>query len=158
MARLPNCTCKMCGTSIYRRPMQIDRGDVFCSQACFGKSCRKSKRCPVCGTELVNRRNLKTCSRVCANKLRKGAKYTGVARKDKVKTARLLKNRLVQERGEKCERCGYPNTHILVIHHKVQRCYGGTDDLDNLELICPNCHAEIHYDVDISQGEVAESG
>ena len=79
--------------------------------------------------------------------MRSGIKYTGTARKDKVKTARLLKNRLVQERGDRCERCAYPNTHILVIHHKVQRSSGGTDDLSNLELICPNCHAEIHYGV-----------
>ena len=147
MPRTPNCICKICGSQIYRRPAQIERGDVFCSLECFGISCRKTKQCPICGTPLINRGNIKTCSRACANKLRSGIAYTGLARKDKVKTARLLKNRLIQERGNKCERCSYPNTRILVIHHKIHRSNGGTDDLDNLELICPNCHAEIHYDV-----------
>src|SRR5687768_11154326 len=117
MSRKPNCTCKICGTPIYRRPVQIEKGDVFCSLQCFGKACRKGKQCIVCGKELVNRRNIKTCSRACANKNRKGIQYTGEARKDKVKTARILKNRLIQARGDKCERCDYANTHILVVHH-----------------------------------------
>jgi 5-methylcytosine-specific restriction endonuclease McrA len=158
MSRHPNCTCKVCGMPIYRRPVQIEKGDVFCSLGCFGKSCRKSTRCAVCGTELINRKRIKTCSRACANRLRAGIKYTGVARKDKVKTARLLKKRLIQKRGDKCERCGYPKTYILVIHHKVRRCDGGTNELDNLELICPNCHAEIHYNENVTFGEVAEPG
>jgi predicted HNH restriction endonuclease len=27
----------------------------------------------------------------------------------------------------------------------VRRSDGGTNDLDNLQLVCPNCHAEIHH-------------
>ena len=156
MPRTPNCTCKVCGTPIYRRPAQIEKGDVFCSLACFGKSCRRGYVCVVCKKELINRGNHTTCSRACANTLRTGAQYTGAAGKDKVKTRRLLKSRLIVERGTRCERCNYPNTQILEVHHKIRRCEGGTDDLSNLELICPNCHAEIHYDNVF--GEVAESG
>jgi len=145
MKRIPNCICKECGKAIYRRPAQIESGNVFCSQACCGKASRKPRQCIVCGKDLADLRNIKTCSRACSNKLRTGIKYTGDARKDKVKSARALKNRLVQARGDRCEKCGYPKTHILVIHHKVRRSDGGTDDLTNLELICPNCHAEIHF-------------
>lgn len=154
MPRKPNCECCVCGTRIYRRPQQIQTGDVYCSLACFGIAQRTHKQCPVCGKELINSRNKRTCSRACANRYRTGIRYTGAARKDKdkVKTAAALKARLVQERGGVCERCGYSQTHILVVHHKVRKCDGGTNDMNNLELICPNCHAEIHY------GGVAEPG
>lgn len=147
MNRRPNCICNICEKPIYRRPADIERGQgkVCCSQACFGKSCRTDKLCPVCGKELINARNKKTCSRTCANQKRTGIRYTGEARKDKVKAASALKLRLVQQRGKSCERCGYSNTKILVVHHVKRRCDGGLDDLDNLEIICPNCHAEIHY-------------
>ena len=88
--------------------------------------------------------NKKTCSRACANKNRSkhGNKY-GRPLKDKVKTQRQLKVRLVNERGEKCERCPYSKTKILVVHHKNRK----HDDnrMENLESLCPNCHAEDHY-------------
>ena len=92
--------------------------------------------------------NKKTCSKGCANKLRIGSTYRqspGRPIKDKVKSRRILKERLVSLRGSFCEHCSYPNVDILTVHHKIRRCDGGNDDMDNLELLCPNCHAEIHY-------------
>ncbi len=62
---------------------------------------------------------------------------------DKVVYQQGLKIRLLQQRGDKCERCKYSNTKILVVHHKDRdRTH---NDLDNLELICPNCHHKEHY-------------
>lgn len=145
MKRTPNTTCSVCNKAIYRRPTQIEQGPVYCSLSCFGKASRKEKRCLVCGRALINSGRKKTCNRSCANIFRTGIRYNGEARKDKVKPVAALKARLVIERGTVCERCGYAKTHILEVHHRIRRCEGGTDDLDNLELICPNCHAEIHY-------------
>lgn len=143
--RKPNCICKICNKEIYRRPSQINKGNVYCSQDCFGKSCEILIACVICGIEYQKGLHKKTCSRVCANKLRIGTKYTGRPLKDKVKTAQALKTRLIELRGPKCERCPYSNVKILNVHHKIRRADGGSDDLDNLELICPNCHAEEHY-------------
>jgi hypothetical protein len=149
MNRKPNCTCKICGTPIYRRPVEIERskGNIYCSQACFGKSCRTVRTCPICGRKLVNERFKKTCSRACANKARTGIKYKQAGRpnKDKVKDIRALKKRVIDARGTACQRCGYANVDILVIHHIIRRSDGGSDELENLELICPNCHAEVHF-------------
>jgi 5-methylcytosine-specific restriction endonuclease McrA len=149
MNRKPNCTCKICGKPIYRRPAEIERskGNLYCSQECFGKACRRVRTCPVCGRELVNERFKKACSRACANKARTGIKYKqgGQPYKDKVKDVRALKKRLVEARGAACEKCGYANVDILVIHHVIRRSDGGSNELDNLELICPNRHAEIHF-------------
>lgn len=149
MTSFTNCTCKICGKPLYRRPGDLARnnGNAYCSQQCYGIGCRKPRACPVCGKEFLAQRNSKHCSRACANKSREGIKYRqkGALVKDKVKDSQALKRRLVLFRGAKCQRCNYSDVNILVIHHIVRRSDGGSDDLDNLELVCPNCHAEIHF-------------
>ncbi len=143
--RNPNTFCQVCGKKIYRRPGMIkrSRGQVFCSQACYGKSCRKEIPCLICGKLILASFNKKTCSRGCANKLREGIKYKLNRPKDKVKSQRSLKIRLLQERGGKCERCGFDKYQILQVHHKDKN--KNNNDLKNLELVCPNCHFEEHY-------------
>lgn len=143
--RQPNCNCKICNKEIYRRPSQINKGCVYCSQDCYGKSCTILVACVICGAEYKKGLHKKTCSRECSNKLRIGSKYNGRPLKDKVKNQKALKSRLIELRGTCCERCQYHNTIILNVHHKIRRADGGSNDLDNLELICPNCHAEEHY-------------
>lgn len=87
--------------------------------------------------------NKKTCSRSCSNKHREGIRYKMGRPHDKVVYQQGLKFRLLEQRGDKCERCSFPKTEILVVHHKDRdRTH---NDLDNLELICPNCHHEEHY-------------
>ena len=148
--RKPNCNCKVCGKEIYRRPFQLKKGNVFCSQKCYIESSIIWKSCPICDSKFKSGLNKKHCSKACANKLKTGSKYRTGPRKDKVTTQRLLKDRLIALRGTCCERCLESDTSILNIHHKIRRKDGGSDDLDNLELICPNCHAKEHYGKKIS--------
>jgi hypothetical protein len=144
--RYPNAKCLVCSKPIYKRPIEIERnkGRVFCGQACFGISCRKETPCIVCGKPKLANRHKKTCSHACANKNR--AKIIEKAKgfhKDNVKNARALKLRLIKIRGNCCERCGYNKVEILQVHHKDEN--RKNNHLDNLELICPNCHFEQHY-------------
>ncbi len=45
---------------------------------------------------------------------------------------------------QKCERCGYDKyPEILEVHHKDRSRKNGVGE--NLELLCPNCHAEEHH-------------
>lgn len=67
----------------------------------------------------------------------------GRPRKDKVVNQRFQKLRLIEVRGPRCERCGFAKLEILHVHHKDRN--REHNELDNLELICPNCHAEEHY-------------
>jgi hypothetical protein len=88
--------------------------------------------------------NKKTCSRACANKYRTGIKYKlGRPSKSKVKSQQLLKLRLLKIRGEKCEKCDYSKYEILQVHHKDRN--RNNNELNNLALICPNCHYEEHF-------------
>ena len=140
-----NTSCKQCGTSIYRRPNQILRndGNVFCSQTCSAISQRREVPCLVCSAPILSGLNKKTCSRSCANIHRSGIKYGTGAIKDKVKSQRALKLRIVNIRGGTCERCGYNKVEILQIHHKDRN--RANNEPNNLELICPNCHCEEHF-------------
>ncbi len=143
--RKPNCNCKECGKEIYRRPFQIKKGDVFCSTKCSNARNTKSHPCPVCGIEVKGRQNSVHCSRACSNKSRTGIQYNVGRPKDKTTKNRRLKNELLKTREPKCERCPFDFVEILHVHHIVERKNGGTDDINNLELLCPNCHYTHHY-------------
>jgi predicted nucleic acid-binding Zn ribbon protein len=141
--RNPNTECLTCAKPIYRRPIEIKRGRVFCSSECYGVGNRIETPCVVCGTPIQAHANAKTCSRSCANKNRAGIHYRTGSLKDKVKDERAIKLRVFTSKGERCERCGYGKKEILNVHHKDRN--HGNNDIGNLELLCPNCHAEEHY-------------
>jgi len=145
----PNAECAVCEKPVYRRKRDLNSksGKVFCSKACYGKWCRKPKTCPVCGDEFLagNSRRI-TCSKACSNKKRTGIKYGQGQPNSHMARKKRLRKMLGELRGEQCERCPYNRLpEILIVHHKVHRADGGTDDPENLELLCPNCHAEEHY-------------
>jgi 5-methylcytosine-specific restriction endonuclease McrA len=45
--------------------------------------------------------------------------------------------------NQRCQRCGVGDIRLHV-HHKKPRAEGGSDDLENLIVVCPECHAEAH--------------
>jgi RNA-directed DNA polymerase len=57
------------------------------------------------------------------------------------------------EQNGKCRVCGQPLTleDGWDVHHLVQRVHGGSDRFDNLVLLHPNCHRQVH-----SEGMVVE--
>jgi hypothetical protein len=143
--RKPNTNCGVCGTPIYRRPAELERskGKSYCSSVCYGKASRKETPCVICGTPIMAHKNKRTCSRACSNKSRVGTIYTGRRLRDNVVSTRRLRVRLFALRGSICERCNYSVHQVLQIHHKDRNRQH--NDLDNLEIICPNCHAFEHY-------------
>jgi hypothetical protein len=143
--RKPNTSCIICQTPIYRRPFEINKnkGKIFCSMRCYGLSCRKENPCVVCEKLILASKNKKTCSRICSNKYRIGIKYKIGRPKDKANIFRVLKLKLINEKGKGCERCNYKKCAILQIHHKNRNRMDNS--IENLEIICPNCHYEEHY-------------
>ncbi len=57
------------------------------------------------------------------------------------------------EQGGRCRVCRQPLTleEVWHVHHLLWQSRGGTDDLDNLVLLHPNCHRQVH-----SEGLVVE--
>lgn len=50
------------------------------------------------------------------------------------------RHKLKQEHS--CERCG--SDKDLIVHHKVSIACGGTHDIENLVVLCKNCHRRVH--------------
>ena len=53
---------------------------------------------------------------------------------------RMLKNQKIAH----CEYCGNKTKEILQIHHIDSVANGGNNDLNNLIILCPNCHKAAH--------------
>ena len=142
-----NAECFVCKKLFYLRPSAKSHsvsGNNFCSQDCFRDSISPSKKCGICG-ENFRGKSRKFCSRLCSNKSRTGSKYTRESFRNRAALYQKLKFALIELRGAKCEKCDYSKVKILVIHHKIERSKGGSNDYENLEVLCPNCHAEHHY-------------
>ena len=103
--------------------------------------------CVVCGTpksykpydaRWKKKRGVRpTCSRKCTHLLNMGKADGDVHRKG-VKW-QAVKRRVVHDRGSACEICGWDRDSVDLCHI-VDRADGGSDDPENLVLLCPNHH------------------
>ncbi len=56
--------------------------------------------------------------------------------------SKATKRKVAEFWGNCCAVCG--NTDYLEYHHLIEKINGGTDDFDNIILLCARCHAIIH--------------
>lgn len=147
--RKPNTSCDICGTLFYKRPSskKQSKGN-YCSKACYGKACRKPVKCVQCGTEILAGKHAKTCSPKCYKEYSNSPNRKHSLGRPKKPlnslSTRSVKRRVLEERGGKCEVCGYNKTPVLEVHHILEKSKGGTDNPDNLIVLCRNCHGEVH--------------
>ncbi len=152
--RNPNTVCCVCNTAVYKRPNTILKGPVFCSTKCSNSRFKKPERlCGICGNNVLSIRRARYCSKACANEA-----IRRLPRKPRGSSGKLRNWRinLIASRGSKCNRCSVDYVPVLEVHHIIERCNGGTDDPENLEILCPTCHA-IHHHVErmkIKQGKL----
>lgn len=133
---VPEWVCKQCGITFLRRTWS---GIVpaFCTDRCkmeFTRSQKTTKACSVCGricvVDKLNASRFKYCSNTCY-------------RKTSGRKPRTRQTLIASGREQVCADCGYrERPEILQAHHKDED--RTNDDLDNLELLCPNCHAIRH--------------
>lgn len=148
--RKPNTKCCVCETPIYRRPSNLKKtnGKAYCGQDCYGISCRKTKPCVVCGNEILASKHSKTCSKECFDSyLKSSSRNFSTGRKPGLSVkwgTRSFRKRILEERRNCCEVCGYDKIPVLTIHHIVERYLGGDDSNSNLLVLCRNCHSEVH--------------
>ena len=98
--------------------------------------------------EILASKHSKTCSTKCFEISLKSINRTFcIGRKPGLSTkwgTRSFRKRVLEERGNCCEICGYNKIPVLTIHHIVERHIGGNDADSNLLVLCRNCHSEIH--------------
>lgn len=61
--------------------------------------------------------------------------------------SKSVENHLISRSKGKCEICNFGNLSLIGMmekHHIIPIENGGADDLDNLTLLCPNCHKLVH--------------
>ena len=115
----------------------------YCSPLCYHRAMDKkgsiTLTCKHCGKEFygspsdIGKR--KYCSRACVNK---ESKTTW-----KAVFSTVRKNMIARGMLDKCERCGFDSSpNILGVHHKDRN--RNNNELENLEVLCPNCHSMEH--------------
>jgi len=139
--------CKECGEPY--EDIEHRKNRKFCSQSCnalynnrlrgFKLKDKIKKKC-ICGSETLN----KFCSRDCYYFSLKNE----VIYKIKNNVAcheRTLKKYLIDTHGEKCMECGWYKIHPVTGKVPIQLDHidGNFENncLDNLRLLCPNCHS-----------------
>jgi 5-methylcytosine-specific restriction endonuclease McrA len=52
-----------------------------------------------------------------------------------------IRAQAIKQHGNRCELCGYKSA--VDTHHIVPKHQGGPHEVENLMVVCPNCHALI---------------
>lgn len=79
------------------------------------------------------------CSSDCRVSYSRRPKF-GSHRKEVSKGARTI----VEERDQRCRICGTSDS--LHAHHVIYRSQGGSNDPENLLMLCHECHSLVHSD------------
>lgn len=160
--------CAWCGAPAYRKPSEV-RAHVFCSRTCANRFHSEallkspelrglgatSVACAECGAAFVVKPHrvgkARFCSKVCYYRNRAGRataspdidrtgannpNYRGTNNRT---TARLTAARLHEP---VCMVCGWDVS--VDTHHVTPRREGGTNDAENLAVLCPNHHRMAH--------------
>lgn len=147
------CVCQQCGKSFWiPRKEKVGR---YCSRSCSVEARKNTVlvECANCGQTIKkNRSRLKNskhglyfCNRTCKESAQRigGIEQLQLPHygQDSANNYRAFARR---ELPLKCNRCGWDeHPKILQVHHKDRNRSNGA--LENLEIICPNCHALEHW-------------
>lgn len=122
--------------------------------------------CVICDTKFIsNKCNRKYCSEICSNR----AKWQQAKQRHKSQRKERgldRKQACINLKGGKCEKCGYNKTvAALTFHHrdpkqksfelsqsilKQKRWSDIKIELEKCDLVCFNCHMEIHHSTESS--------
>lgn len=138
--------CKYCQTPI------ADKIKIFCNSSCsakFNNTKRKTiKNCLGCNEILINlrRKKQKYCSVKCQQSLKKEERYQKLSSGDDSGIGHVAaKNAVIAKHGAKCMDCGWDkiNPHSGKCPIELEHIDGNSQNnrLENLKLLCPNCHA-----------------
>ncbi len=156
--------CKCCGIEFNSL---ISEKRVFCSNSCsatFNNKQRKKKislrdnkkqnerkrkeynkrkknNCLTCGIITTN----KYCSSLCQNTHKRNLLFDEIEKSNGFFSARQIKKYLIHKHGKKCMRCGWSekNQYSNTIPIELEHIDGdsGNNNLNNIILLCPNCHS-----------------
>ena len=141
------------GKCICGKPIHFPQ--KYCSHTCAARQTNAGRAKPRGNCIQCNNVLPKNTKIFCSHKCHMNHRYKEYIRRwlgneisgntyNNMETSHNIKRWLVEQRGEKCEECGwaiknpYINKVPLEIHHKDGNW---NNKEDNLSLLCPNCHA-----------------
>ncbi len=154
--------CKHCCSKFRALQKEVKRGNSkFCSRSCFGAYRKANKTpknpnviCAYCNQPFYKNESKKKnskhgiyfCSRKHKDKgqgLEFGISKIHPPHYGDGHGIRNYRSKALKNYPNECNRCGYSAApSILVVHHKDRNRFN--NNLDNLEILCPNCHALKH--------------
>ena len=153
--------CRHCKSHFHASMKEHTRGNAnFCSRSCstsFNNHDKKQKRshnniCAMCGTtfyraiskKLNSKSGLYFCSRLCKDLAQRSDGLEGFNPYSYTNGKTAYRDRAFKEFVHSCSVCGYDEyKNVLVVHHKDYD--RNNNNMDNLQILCPTCHAVIHY-------------
>lgn len=154
--------CDFCQQEYQAEPRYLNRGQgIYCSISCSNKHRVSLKPkpepnafCSYCNTPFYHapskKRNSKSGLHFCCREHKDLAQRIGGIREIMpahygVSTSSNYRRKALRELSNSCARCGWNKIpEILEVNHID--CDRSNNDLSNLEILCPNCHAQYHFE------------
>ena len=147
--------CLQCNNTFHPAVSEVRRGNgKFCSLSCVCIYRNKhymirtittvTKTCNFCQKKFHHKPYEgigKFCSLLCKNKSMKGQRPGHLQQNIR----RKLKEIAFKNYGKRCEVCGYSLS--VDVHHLIPRSQNGLDEKENLAVLCPNHHREMHIGI-----------
>ena len=141
--------CMFCG-----KPLEGNTQKKFCSCSCSAmynnkqrrlttKGKKKLVKCIVCGNEFWASIHINTTKCKCENCKKHNRKHYNPDPKSIKDMSSKTTAKLIKRAGLGCSICGWKESS-LDIHHIIPKKEGGTNDNENLIMLCPNCHRIVH--------------
>ena len=90
----------------------------------------------------------KYCSQFCARRDWTGEdnpNWKGGLKNRQGRLTNYLRKKIIEERGARCENCGFDNyKECIEVHHIIPAAKGGTNNPKNLIVLCSICHRYLH--------------
>lgn len=140
----PNVECALCHIKFYKKSSQRKRsksGLYFCSKDHQIEGYRM-------GIVITNAKKPKRETTTKQDKINAwlaGDNSVTLTKGKNVDTKPFVKEYLILIRGDRCEQCGFSGKNplsdrsIIQMDHQDGNCFN--NDISNLKLLCPNCHA-----------------
>lgn len=137
--------CLQCGFEINHF---FSNKRFFCSNSCSAsynnkKRINNKKECLNCGLVIKNKK--KYCNNQCQRQYERKLIFEKIQNGDTTLYEKNYKNYLIYKYGEKCMKCGWSERHPITDKVPIQLEHkdgnSENNNLDNLELLCPNCHS-----------------
>ena len=143
--------CQTCGQIFLADSREVNRGNAkYCSLSCAGKAPKQLQYpqvCKNCGKDFIAAsKNAKYCSDSCKQKNYRARQKSLSEDSGSIKTFYKIFENIP------CELCQWDKT-TRDLHHIIEVSNGGTNELDNLISVCPNCHRMIHNNL-ISKDDI----